>query len=368
MGFNQNLFFIDIFAFSDVMDKILTKIKDIIMTSKTIFRQSEDSIFLKKFEIYRDSTLEELYSIVYNSNVNLKMRMNFYEHLYTEKKNVPIFNYFKFPVADYRDKNKDDIIDKERLKYITNYIIHGNIYGYYTENEANGIYTKFNEDIEDIDYALINANLKNMSLNSLNFTEWMTKKENITKNKSIEYYCGDNILSGYTFFHWSSFNLRDLIISKVLDVIINNDYINKSNNQNYTNLILIKSNVFSQGEIYIQFEANNNIINYRDTIYHILDNYKNIYTDMVDSIGNRLYYLLKSLALNQLAKREDLKNSAIAINDIMTHKKIDYTELNQCKNYDYINDIINTTNHYLSNSFYVSFICKKGTNKELSNL
>ena len=361
MGFNQNLFFIDIFAFSDVMDKIITKIKNIIIESKTIFGQSEDSIFLKKYEIYRDSAIEELYSIEHNSNSNLKVRMNFYEKLYNKSNSVPIFNYFKFPMDDYRKKEKEAIIDNEKLKFITNFIIHGNIYGYYTEDGANDIYTKFNEDIEDIDNALISANLQNLYLNSLNFTKWMTQKENINKSESFEYHCEDKMISGYRFLHWSSFKLRDLIISKVLDVIINNDYINKTNNENYTNFDLIKSNVFSQGEIYIQFYEYNKTINYNysETINHILENYKNIYTDMVDSIGHRLYYLLKSLAINQLAKRDDLKNSAIAINDIMTHEEIDYTELNQCKDYDYNKDIIEQTNKFLKKSFYVYFICKK---------
>ena len=187
----------------------------------------------------------------------------------------------------------------------------------------------------------------------------MTQKENLNKNVSIDYHCEDSKISGYTFLHWSSFNFRDLIISKVLDVIINNDYINKTNNENYTNLILIKSNVFSQGEIYVQFDEYNNSINYGATINNILDNSKDIYTNMVDSIGNRLYYLLKSLAISQLAKREDLKNSAITLNDIMTNTKIDYTVLNNCKDYDYIKDINSTTNHFLSNSFYVNFVCKK---------
>ena len=358
MGFNQNLFFIDIFAFSDVMDRILSKIKDIIIKSKTIFA-SDDSIFLKKFELYKDSALEELYSIEHNSNINIKMRMNFYETLYNKEKSVPIYNYFKFPKDVYRIKNKTKIIDLDKLKYITNFIIHGNIFGYYTINEANEIYNKFNENIEDIEYSLINANLKNLNLNSLNFTKWMTHKENLNKNKSIEYHCDDTKITGYTFLHWSSYNLRELIISKVLDVIINNDYINKTNSQNYTNLILIKSNVFSQGEIYVQFDEYNKSINYSNTINNILENYKETYINMVDSIGNRLYYLLKSLAISQLAKREDLKNSAITLNDIMINKKIDYNDLNNCKDYDYINDIINTTKNFLNHNFYVNFVCKK---------
>lgn len=363
MGFNQNLFFIDIFAFSDVVLEILAKIKNIIINNSIL--TSKDSIFYKKFELYKDSALEELYSIYHNSNLDLRMRMNFYESLNDkdDKSSVSIYNYFNFPNDEYRDKQKENITDDGLLELITSFIIHGNIFGYCNKTNAEKIYYIFYEDNDDkINLALNKANLINLNLNSSNFQEWMIQKYNLKKDKIIiNYNCTDNKISEYIFYHWSSFNIKDLIISNVLDVIINSDYNNKTNNYNNTNLPLIKSKVFSQGEIYIQFDAYNKLINYNDiigNIKNILDNYEKMYTNMVDSIGNRLYYLLKSLSINQLAKREDLKNSAITMSDIlMNHIEINYPELKNCKNYFY-KDIRNSIEN-LGNNKFVKFTCKR---------
>ena len=358
MGFNQNLFFIDIFAFEDVVEKIMNKIKDIISYNF----ESNDSKFFKKFEIYKDSALEELYSIYQNSNLDFRMRMNFYETLYNKDKSVPIYNYFKFPKDEYRNKTKADIIDSDdEYNFITKSIIHGNIFGYCDKTLAENIYKIFNVNNDDINILLNKANLSNFNLNSSNFQEWMTQKYNLETSINIsDYNCTDNGISEYLFIHWSTYNLKDLIISNVLDVIINSDYNNKSNsnNNNNTNLTLIKSKVFSQGEIYIQINSYNKSIDYNENIKNILDHYENIYINMVDSIGNRLYYLLKSLAINQYAKREDLKSSAITMSDITTHAKIDYSELNNCKNYNY-NEIKNITGAHIKDNKYVNFICKK---------
>lgn len=358
MGFNQNLFFIDIFAFEDVVEKIMNKIKDIISYNF----ESNDSKFFKKFEIYKDSALEELYSIYQNSNLDFRMRMNFYETLYNKDKSVPIYNYFKFPKKEYRNKTKADIIDSDdEYNFITKSIIHGNIFGYCDKTLAENIYKIFNVNNDDINILLNKANLSNFNLNSSNFQEWMTQKYNLETSINIsDYNCTDNGISEYLFIHWSPYNLKDLIISNVLDVIINSDYNNKSNsnNNNNTNLTLIKSKVFSQGEIYIQINSYNKSIDYNENIKNILDHYENIYINMVDSIGNRLYYLLKSLAINQYAKREDLKSSAITMSDITTHAKIDYSELNNCKNYNY-NEIKNITGAHIKDNKYVNFICKK---------
>jgi len=69
---------------------------------------------------------------------------------------------------------------------------------------------------------------------------------------------------------------------------------------------LIKSKAFSQGQIYLQIISYNESNDYTNIITDILVKNKNIYNDMIVSIGSRLYYLLKSLSINQKAKREDL--------------------------------------------------------------
>ena len=357
MGFNQNLFFIDIFAFEDVVEKIMNKIKEIISYNF----ESNDSIFSKKFEIYRDSAVEELYSIYHNSNSDFRMRMNFYEELKDEKKNVTIYNYFKFPANDYRSKIITDIFDNndDIYNFITNSIIHGNIFGYCSKAQAENISKIFYVNNDDMIMLLSKANLTNFNLTSSNFQEWMTQKYDLVGNKTInDSNCTDDNISEYIFIHWSSFNLIDLIRANVLDVIINNNEYNDKTNKNSTNSTLIKSKVFSQGEIYIQFNLYNKSINYTNIIKDILSNNKPIYNDMIDSIGNRLYYLLKSLTINQYAKREDLKSSAITISDIMTHDIIDTRELDNCKNKNY-DEINNTTITNLEKYNYVQFVCKK---------
>ena len=358
MGFNQNLFFIDIFAYEDVVKNIMETIKEIISYNIA----AKDSIFLKKFEIYKDSALEELDSVNHNSNTDFKMRMHFYEYLYDKEKSVPIYNYLKFPVEEYR--TKEDIIGDGDLDSISSSIIHGNIFGYCNKTQAENIYNTFYVNNEDnFNNLLSKAHLNNFNLSSSNFQEWVNEKYDLKEDINIDIEnCSNTDVSEYFFIHWSSYNLKELIISNVLDIIINNDYNDKNNNGNSTNSILIKSKAFSQGQIYIQINSYNKSNDYTNIISDILVKNKNIYNDMIDSIGSRLYYLLKSLSINQKAKREDLKSSAITISDLLTHKeekkKFNYGELDECKNYDY--DTINiTTMTNIGKNKHVKFVCKK---------
>jgi len=262
MGFNQNLFFIDIFAYEDVVKNIMETIKEIISYNIA----AKDSIFLKKFEIYKDSALEELDSVNHNSNTDFKMRMHFYEYLYDKEKSVPIYNYLKFPVEEYR--TKEDIIGDGDLDSISSSIIHGNIFGYCNKTQAENIYNTFYVNNEDnFNNLLSKAHLNNFNLSSSNFQEWINEKYDLKEDINIDIEnCSNTDVSEYFFIHWSSYNLKELIISNVLDIIINNDYNDKNNNGNSTNSILIKSKAFSQGQIYIQINSYNKSNDYTNII------------------------------------------------------------------------------------------------------
>ena len=363
MNYNQNLFYIDIFAYEDIAYKILSKIKDIIMN--IIDTKTGKPKFFKNFEIYREAALEDFLNFQTISE-DLKMRFAFYEKLVdTNNPDVSIYNYYKFPRDEYIKKKEEDIInDMEYYASLLNsFIISGHIYGYYSEEKAKNLVYLFNEkDDNNFINALERVNLTLLILNSKNFTNWMNKKVNITYNvtnnsyndklddKDIYVKCKNNI-TGYRFLHWSTYNLGQMIFSNALKLVINNDKINN-----------LKSNVFSQSETYIQFNLDSEELkdddNFTKKINELLDGNKKIFKKEVDSVGDRLYYLYRSLIIYQYARREDMKSSAITLSDTNIHKDVNYTELDEYKYLEY--DKFKTIfNERFSSNFHVDLFCKK---------
>ena len=99
ISFNQNLFYISIFAYSDVAKLILDNIKDIVL-NKSAF-SSNENIFLKNYKIYKEASLEDFLDFSTVSE-DTKIRMAFYENLSNENETVGIYNYYKFPSYEYK--------------------------------------------------------------------------------------------------------------------------------------------------------------------------------------------------------------------------------------------------------------------------
>jgi hypothetical protein len=350
MNFNQNLFYIDVFAFSDIAKMILDKIKEIIYNTKN-FKWDEEILF----EIYRDAALEDYLNFETTSQ-NMKIRMIFYENLFdVNKKQKGIYNYYKFPRDDYLNVN-NSIMNYTLMLHITKFIINGHIYGYYTYEEAENIYKlfpNFDEGGKNFNLSLYYVNLTTLDLNSNNFVEWMIAKNNLINNKTEHINnCGKDIKL-YRFLHWSTYDIPNRVISFIFNQILNEALQDKTNKE-------YESLVFSQGEIYLQFNIKNGLFNdhvsFRENVNQIFIEKKDDYSKNINFVGDRLYYLIRSYIMDLISKREDLKSSAISRANSNSLKADDYTTLNEIKNLNYNNFSLSFNNTY-EKQFLIDFKC-----------
>ena len=350
MNFNQNLFYIDVFAFSDIAKMILDKIKEIIYNTNN-FKWDEEILF----EIYRDAALEDYLNFETTSQ-NMKIRMIFYENLFdVNKKQKGIYNYYKFPRDDYLNVN-NSIMNYTLMLHITKFIINGHIYGYYTYEEAENIYKlfpNFDEGGKNFNLSLYYVNLTTLDLNSNNFVEWMIAKNNLINNKTEHINnCGKDIKL-YRFLHWSTYDIPNRVISFIFNQILNEALQDKTNKE-------YESLVFSQGEIYLQFNIKNGLFNdhvsFRENVNQIFIEKKDDYSKNINFVGDRLYYLIRSYIMDLISKREDLKSSAISRANSNSLKADDYTTLNEIKNLNYNNFSLSFNNTY-EKQFLIDFKC-----------
>lgn len=345
MNFNQNLFYIDIFSYFDVTYTILENIRNILIDNSR-FKWDND----KYLAIYWDAALED-YLNFETTNMNYKIRMTFYENLYNNKtKNEKgIYNYYNFPRNNYLDK-KNMNISSYYMGLLTSFIINGYIYGYYNYTDAYKIYELFKDENKNFDDALISVGLNKFNLNSSNFVEWMKKKNNLEDSKQIEIDTCPKDIKIYHFIHCSSYNLENNIMSYIFTKILNQAI--KENKEQ------LESFVFSQGEIYLQFNLKNASFNnsFKGKVIEIFK--KNDYGREVDVVGNRLYYLIRSYIMDILSKREDLKNSAIARLNSNMHNMEEYSKLVEMKN-NKIDDFLNYFEKVYNGEFYVNIKCNE---------
>ena len=349
MGYNHNLFYIDIFSYSDLAFKILKKIKEIVKNN-SIYKDISE-----KFELYKEAALEDFLNFETVSE-NMKMRMAFYEKLFNNNSNeVGVYNYYKFPSKEYKNKNISDMeaLDmKDGIYLISSFILNGHIYGYLNLSEAKKIYNLFNDTNNNFKDSLVFANISTLNVNEENFTDWMKKKNILKLNKSISYECINTDIKIFRYLHWAKYDLKNKVITDVFNKLLEEAiYYNKD--------FLSDSLVFSQGEIYFQFkikEKENDEKNFEGEIETILNKNKKSFTINIDSVGNRLYYIIKNIVENLYSSREDMKSSAISRINSNTHNIADFKNLGDMKKTKY-DEFIRAFRGIYKNEFHVDFIC-----------
>ena len=343
-NFNQNLFYIDIFAFSDVAEMISKVIKEII-------ESYSEEIIKQKFEIYREIALKDYLN--FNSvDILIKLRFDFYQNLTKTIDKPPIYNYYTFPLNEFKSRDVGKILND----YINSFIIQGFIYGYYTEEQAINLCSNFYiSKEENFQQALNYANLNNVGLDSNNFIEWIKEKNKLTQDIEVEKkddkYTDYNY---YRFMRFSEYTIENRIMSKLFSLIFNNNDNYKNNN------FIIGSSIFSQNQIYAQFTLSKNLSKeeFKDNIKGIIINNANIYTEAVDVIGDRFYYILSSQIQNFKSRREDMRNSAISSLDSNFYDGEKFIKLNDIKQMKY-DEFCDKIKEYFKEIKYVNFINKK---------
>ena len=350
MFFNQNLFYIDIFAYSDMAIKILEIIKNITLNIDNNFKWDNETFF----EIYRDAALEDYLNFETISQ-NIKMRLTFYEHLYNDnnKTEKGVYNYFQFPREQYLNIANNSL-NSTNMDLITSFVINGHIFGYYNLENATYIYNLFSAD-EDNNFnnCLESVDLNIEEINSENFAYWMKKKNNLEdKKKEINISnCEKNIII-YRFLHWSTYDSENKVWSDIFIQILNEAL--KKND-------ILESYVFSQGEIYVQFNIKSKLIEedkiFKDNVTKEFNTYSINYHKVVDVVGDRFYYLIRSYLMDLYSKREDMKSSAIARLNSNLYYIENYQKLDEMKNKNY-DDFSDYFTKIYDKEFHIDFKCE----------
>ena len=344
IGFNQNLFFIDIFAFSDVVKLILEVIKQIIESSSF-----HDEIS-GKFELYRELALKDFLT---PNSINLSKKLRYYFYQYLTKIPFPpsVYNYYDFPYEIFNVREKDDILVDYDV--INSFIVQGFIYGYYNKSDAIDLFNNFYiSNIEQFKSNLKSANLKESSFpNITGFITWLKTKNDLDKSYEDISLCKDNSTKIYRFISFSKYNVSNSIYAEVYNLILNSDK-NES----------IQGNIFTQQQIFAQFTLDNEDTrsNFQSIIANMLDDKTEEYEDYVDVIGSRLYYILKNVIENW-NPRKNMKSCAISSMDSNFYGGENFEELYQIKEMKYktFSDIIKSK---MKNAKYVDFICNNKNN------
>ena len=179
LDFSENYIYIDIFCFSDIVHEILKIIEEIISDSNTKIENN--------FKIYRDYAIETLNSK--GKRIDDILKLEFYKYVYDE---LPFYNYYKFPIEKFINKEEIELVTTLNSSIIQIYI-----YGYISKNDSLKICNIFEKSTkETFSKALERANLNNGKVYIENFVEKLINRKEIPRNIKNENYNGalrDNI-------------------------------------------------------------------------------------------------------------------------------------------------------------------------------
>ena len=279
IDFSENYIYIDIFCFSDIVYEILKTIEKIISDSNTKIENN--------FKIYRDYALETLYSK--GKKIDDILKLEFYKYVYDE---LPFYNYYKFPI--------DKFINKQEIEFITTLsssIIQVYIYGYISKDESLKICNIFEKSTkETFSKALEKANLNNGKVSIENFVEKLINRKEIQRNITNEDYneaIGNN---NYFYKRISTFNHISNVFSKIIEDIF----------EDINNNISVK--LMTQKHIHLKIICKKGDCTKENILKRVINEIdKSGLNKKVDLIGDRFYYYLRSTQNMVVEKHESLK-------------------------------------------------------------
>jgi hypothetical protein len=311
VGFNQNNMFIEIFAFSDVAEKIVEEIRNI-MKDINSFKKKHDFNDINKFEFYMKYSFEEILKL----NSTLKDKKNKYYFYYALNENI--FKTYEFPLKELNDfKEKCGTTFNEINELITYFYLDCYIYGFYEENKAKKIANLFNEferSEENFQNVLDKAGLRKENLTSNTFKDWMLKlnlydEKTIKKDLIIDKKYKNYINNRFIYIYWSNYSIINRVKSNIFRKILKKNLFKN----NLTLELIYYNNIY----LVLQDTSKNNSKDYDSEIKElngkICGTYKNktkYYQKEIDSIGSRLYYLIKNMIQSQYLRTKDMISTA----------------------------------------------------------
>ena len=312
IGFMEEHMFVEIFAFSDIAEKMVTKIKEIMM-DKNAFAEIHNKD-INKFELYKNYVYEKFLA---EPPINKKANYYFYFAL-----NEEIYKTF-----DLKLRNNESIcynVFKDINKLMTNFLIDGQIYGYYEQNQAQNIANLFNnKENDETHFSLVldKAGLTNENLNSSTFRQWMRKENQNIKSIKKKIKINDKTKNNrFIYIYWDNYSIINRVKSNIFEKIINTHM--KPSEEYKVDLRI----VYYNRKIYLAFNLNFNnsknnhekdtvsiIQELRKKINDTINNSKKYYEKDIDSIGNRIYYLINNMIELQYLRTRDMVSSAISL-------------------------------------------------------
>ena len=290
VDFSQNFLYIDIYAYSDVVHRIVTIINYIITDSIKIINA--------KHEIYKDYAFSILNSK--STDTENKIKLGFDDYTFDD---LPVYNYYKFPVRNFI--NEETVMNQT----FNSFIIEAYIFGYYSKEESLKICDIFNESNNNFSSTLEAANLTGKRNNTYIITKHNFVKKLVSRNDINEIHIDTNFTNEindpnksnykiYFYKKFSNYSYKNSIFSSTIEKIL------KDNRDN----IIVTG--WNQMNTYLKVVFNKKIddknVNINDIIIQELD--KSGITEEVDVIGTRFYYVMKSIQQTTVEKHDELKD------------------------------------------------------------
>ena len=286
LDFNENYAYIDIYCYSDLAYKIFDIVKNIILNST--------SVISDKYEIIREYAIDMINKK--GNNINNKLKIEFYKYISND---LPIYNIFNFSVEEFKNKTLEKIEPS-----LNSFIFIGYLYGYYTKEESLKICDLFNINQTDNTFlfALERANLHNKiaELNERNFVERLMDRKDIIYSQVDTNFTKSLNNKIYFYKKFSKYNYKSYVYIYALREIF----------KNYNNKITLEN--INQKHIYLKIIYDKDMDYSRSITKYIIDELdKTDISKEVDIIGNRFYYVLKSIENYVAERHDDLKSSSI---------------------------------------------------------
>ena len=285
MGFNENIFYLDVSYYSD-------KIIDIVKIIYEKMISKKEDIFGKNLNLYKDYALNDLLNF---DKINIKQILRYEFCKILTKSSIvnfpPIYNYYKFNKTNFINFTDTDG-NGDNLNHINAQIVHGYILGYCEKEEAEKIYNIFKDgfDIKSFGFSLGEANYIDDTITPEEFVKSCLDRKQL----------GNNVTNGnitklnnnsYLFMSFASYTYENRILVELLKKIGPFD-----NNELYR----IES--FHQKDISLRFYTTKEYYNKTEEfkaliIRNIEKNKANFTDEKFDVVGDNFYYMVTNMEI-----------------------------------------------------------------------
>ena len=342
LGYVENYIYLDISVYSDIAEKIVDKIKEIVLSINY-------ETFANNYYIYKDYTLDKFLNN-YKASMNNILKYEFYRYISIDDGGgfPPVYNFYKFPTQDFLDFNE---INQTYINNIIFPIVHVYILGYYEKEDAEKLFISYNNSnftrthfISTLDSAQYNTAIdgKNFVTKSI-FRQNLTEIRNISDFKEIK---SNRKFLFMSFVQFSDYNRIPVDIFKKIIEEFNKEK--------------IYLEVMNQKIIYlrISFDKKYEFNEVKKIMMETLRNSTYNMTEPLDVVGNRYYYLARNYENEYTKTPNDMENAAVQFSYNQLYNRTEV--FNYYVNTDDFKEFIDTIKYFFEqNEIYCQFYNNK---------